>query len=166
MSAADEVYSGLANWGKISSWIIAIFVSLISVGALYKQYTNVHTSSVTGKVLSSTCKQNVDAKNNVTYNCVVSAVYTVNGQQYQADSTVNPSLTEIKQNDDINVNYNPSNPSDSVVDIFTTSVERKTVVTIAVVALLLAWLNVWLVTKYKFFASIRGAESISDIFYK
>jgi hypothetical protein len=165
MSATEEVYSGLATWGKVSSWIIAIFVSLISVAALYKQYTNVHTASVTGKVLSSVCKQNVDAKNNITYDCLVSASYTVNGQQYQADSTVNPSLTEIKTNDDINVNYNPANPSDSVVDIFTTSFERKAVVTMAVVFLLLAWLNVWLVTKYKFFASIRGAESISDMFF-
>jgi hypothetical protein len=107
------------SWLHESRWLIVFVVVLLVIIVVIATiaFSVKKLLSVTGNVVSSTCQQYLGTKNDFLYNCMVTAVYTVNGKQYQVKNSVNPVPYEIKVNDTVNINYDASNPASSVIKL-------------------------------------------------
>jgi hypothetical protein len=147
----ENVYSGLADYGKLNAIISMVIVSIIVlisfiVGFFMIFHRPVATSQTTGKIMSIspksyTIQYNV---NNKTYNT------TVNG--YNSNNYIQKQIV---------VHYDPNNPTK--VHIGMSGREMGSIIIgIAVVVGLLTALNVYITMKSKTYAAIEGGTAIAD----
>jgi hypothetical protein len=167
----DDAYTDLASFGRFITYGIAIIMTiavviLVGFGSYEIIKKDPRTAQVIGTVQVGTDCQPVatDNKGNTLYKCMVVGTFNVNNVQYGIFDIVNASTAVLKPGDSIKIDYNPSNPNDSVISEFTSKQLGVISIVIGVIILIVVWLHVYLVNRFKLLAAGQGAETLFRLF--
>lgn len=162
----QEVYSGMAEYGKIRSGISLVFVSIIAlvfiiIGCYLVLKKETYTEKVIGKIEKSDCTVIIKGDNK-SYNCSLEIKYKVNDIEYTLKTTTDSSTQYVSGNN-IDVYVNKDNHSDASIQYGT-----KTIGWIMIGIALIIWigtaLHFYFSMKYKGFAAFTGASDVASAF--
>lgn len=144
--------------------IVGIIFSLIfgAVGVFLILRKEIYSNNITAKVKEAKCdkftKYSDDVKKTnpkTMFNCsTIKYSYIVGDKTYDTDTILNDSMREYKENDQIDVQYNPNEPSQSRLK----QPKSKFVGIIFIVVSLFLFLASY--TRYYIISKVRGAGSI------
>jgi hypothetical protein len=159
MPIGEELYTGAAEFGKISAIISLVFLSIVCIGLIIggiylARQTDKLTSKVTGTVLNANC---LPVANNQ-YSCSFQVKYTVNGKEYQRYFK-RTSNEPVQVNDNIDIYYDPENPDNSRADYISKKLIGKILIGIGIFVLIGTIISTILTFKFKFFAAAQGAAA-------
>jgi hypothetical protein len=153
---ADQVYSGLADIGKIRAQIgmvvaVCVALSLCTCGGMTIKSAlgDKHTETTPVSLSQSTCMSN---------KCTSVATYTVDGKQYTFDRYTTGS--PVPQNN--TVNYNPTNPEDAEQNKPPLGLGVGLIIG-GILVVLLGYLAYWLTTSFKPIAALEGADTVYNV---
>ena len=168
-SLGNEIYSGVAGFGRIEAWISAIIGTIIAIIAIifgiYIIIHKGHLKSVTGTVTKSSygCTTTTDTNNNkttITTICSFNVTYTVGTQTYNKTFS---STDTLSQGDSVTIWYDPNNPDKGEYNPAPTYVGWL-IIGIALFVSLGLWLWVWITNRSKFAAAVGGASAAIEMF--
>lgn len=152
--------TGLATYARVGATIggiIGIMIVVYLIFATIADFRDKHTMSIAGTVVSSQCSNSFDRM----ATCAVNATYTVDGKTYPVSGKVlsNHKYTAGEQ---INIQYDPQNVSDAVIEMNPRS-EAYINMLVALLFIIIAGINIYYIFKSKSFASIVGGLSVLSI---
>lgn len=161
-----EVYSGMAEYGKIRSGISLVFVTIIAlvfiiIGGYLAFRKETYTRKVIGKIEKSECTV-VTRGDKKSYNCSLEIKYKVNDKEYTLN-TISESSTQYVVGNNIDVYVNEENHSDASIQ----SGYKKIgwiMIGIALVIWIGTALHFYFSLKYKGFAAFTGASDVASAF--
>jgi len=152
----DSLYGDAAQIGKwwaVVSAVIGTFVAIgMIIGGIYIIYHRSYLQSVQGKVV----KSSYDCTTTKTPTCKVDITYSVNNTTYNKTFT---SAKMYKVGDTVDVYYNPNDVSDSEINPLPKWLGWASIGG-AIFVVILSWIWVWLVNKYKFLAAAEGVKGV------
>lgn len=164
----SEIYSGTATFGKIRAIIGVIFgtiigIIMIIIGIYMISKKNKYTEKIKGKVTNyPDCNKHTD-KNTTSYECNVNVSYIIDGKTYNLKDKHTDTYIKYTKNKQIDVYYNPKNPSDGSL---ASDDERRfgwIVLVIGIFVLLGSWISLWFIMHYKFMAALYGATGAIEM---
>lgn len=166
---ADEIYSGEATYGRINAVFGAVIITFIGVimiiiGIVLITHKS-HLKKIQGTVTSNSfCSQSqvCDSKNNcsMTYTCITSVKYTVNGKEY--NQSLSTGSSAYVKGQDITFYYNPSDPS--IIESSSNSVVGWVLIGFALLILFSSWSWVYITRKSKVAAAAGGTAATVGLF--
>lgn len=167
-SIGSKIYSGTAELGKIQSSIglyVAIIVSVIMICIAIYLFTKKDDGwqNLKAIVQNSQCNSHYDkVAKRTKYNCDLTVKYVVDGKEYTGKTGFNSDRV-YNINDNIDISYDPKNPT----QIRVKEMSKKLVAGILLgVALLIgggAFLNYYLTKKSETYAAAQGAATSMNI---
>lgn len=157
--------SGVATYGKIRAVFGAVLGAIIIIAVIalgINRLDDKHTSSVNGSITSITTPPGCTSstyKGVTTYSCPVTVSYTVNGTSYTISHTLDDSKAAVV-GQQISVQYDPSNPSDGIVEYPPKSMAYIFFGAAALV-LIIVVINTMLVFKSQSYATVYGGMGIA-----
>lgn len=158
MTVSNQLFSGAAAFGRFSSLIGAVIVSLISVALFYFGYKETfdvakkYSASAQATIKVASCSPTSQGN----FQCAVTYVYTVSGKKYEGSGSVSGSSKTVV-GDVLTIYYNPNQPDESIFDAVPPKYIGYGLALFAVFLLTLAWGNYYLTTKSKGYAAVTGA---------
>jgi len=173
---ATAVYEDAAAFGKATSLIGSILFSFfgliaIGLGIFFIMGKPKYTKKITGTITNDiTCNKIIELQHKnqgasqTNYNCLnMNIVYTINNKTYENILSVQDSKI-YQKNEKIDFYYNPKNPADIRYNSDSTRTMGIIIVSVAVVILLIIWLNYWMTSKYKLYAATQGTATGVNVF--
>jgi hypothetical protein len=166
-SVGEQVYSGMAEYGKIQAGISIVVTSVIAIimlgiGIYLLRRKDTYTNQTTGKITKAAC---VTKSGNSTrqFDCNLTVEIIVNSQTYTIDNLTIISGTEYIPGKTITVYYNPENPNEAALSK-TSKWWGWGLIIVALLMIIFVVVNFWLTTKYKGYAAFQGASSVAGAF--
>jgi hypothetical protein len=163
-STSSQLYTGSAEFGKFMALIGAIIGTVISIGLIIGGIFIIiyakKLRSVEGSILAdSKCTSTAPDKNgNITTTCVAPVKYTIDGTLYDdSNKKVSSGNITYKLGNSVTVWYNPTNPSEPILNPVTSAIGWVLIV-IGIVIIFFYWLWVFITRKYKFAAAASGVS--------
>jgi hypothetical protein len=166
-SVGQQIYSGTAEFGRITAVIGAAFATVIGIALIVWSvflltHKTTYTGSVTGRVISGNCVTDPDDGGNTT--CTVTAGYQVGGKSYTTAGMVD-SPNVYREGDTITVHYDPSNPRNAALQSDESNIVGWIFLSIGIVVISISWLSVWLTHRYKAYAAVSGVATAADMVF-
>lgn len=141
--------AGVATIISILFIVLAIFILKSS---------SKRTAVTTATITASTC-QPIPGSKTPQNSCQLAITYTAGGQNYKGNLVSNIQYAPGQQ---IQVEYDPNNPSDVQLKSSNSKTAGIILIIIAVLILLIAWGYFYFIKKNKGFAAVMGAEKIGQ----
>ena len=164
------VYSGAAEFGRISAIISGVIGTLIALiigglGIYIIVEASRRTKSVTGTITESNCGNITPDKSEGT-SCEITVEYTNKQPSNMCMKKFSvPDRGAFEKGKKVTIFYDPSDPcgSGSLETRTDDSILGIMLIVTAVVFIIIVWLVVWLTQRYKFFAAAEGVATVVTI---
>jgi len=162
---SDDLYSGAASYGRFTSLLGLIFLSLFGIGflcaAIYFWTTPpTHSEEVEGTITKSTCQSSLRSTQSGGSSSKTSCSTTV---QYQVDETLYTTSLYIEkavsEGDTITLVYNPNKPQDVQLKGMSQVLIGFILFGVAFILIGIGVLNYYMARRYKFAAAATGVSS-------
>jgi hypothetical protein len=159
MGVGNEVYSGLATFGKIQSviglfFLFLIVIVMILIGSFLlsseSKYKNTNST-----VIDASC---VQVSN--TYQCDINLSYFIEGKEYITPLKLNNLNSEIQKNTYIEIEYKSDSPTTIRSPNNTLSWVGWGLIMVSIFLLIIGIVSTFLTFKFKPYAAITGAQSL------
>lgn len=162
MSSTNELYSGMASFGRTTAYISAIIVTILSVimivfGVITLNNKNQYVKT-TGTVTNLNCSPN---ENNIEY-CETDYEYMTSSDKLSASST-SKGKSKYHKGEKINVWYEKENQAIAYLEKPDPKLTGWLIIGLAILLVLMSWGWVWMTRHYKFAAAMQGTSSALNI---
>lgn len=166
-STGDQIYSGVATFGRIEALIGAIIATVIGiiaiiVGIVLVANKPTKTSIVSGTITNAPICTEYIRDNNIYHKCPINVTYTIGGVVNAKNFTTDGELV-YQKGDNINVYYNKSNYTDASLQSDNQHVGGIIMIVIGILMIVMSWLWYYATTKSKIAAAAGGTMSIIDM---
>ena len=161
----SSIVSGLATVGRVETYfksgLLALFLCFVFSACVWMSITafkhpDKHTASVVGSVQNNNCTTALP--NSKVQECSGNISWVVDGKSYTALQTYSPN--EVNNNNQVKVWYNPSDPSDGLVDRPAGAKTTLMFASSALVSLVIVILWIYIVRKNQSVAAFAGAGDV------
>lgn len=171
MGIADDLYSGAASYGQftatigfIVALIVGIILFVIGTHLLFKKEEPWKTTI--GSIVEDPNCSTKNVNNQILYDCVVSAKYTIKGTTKTQSFIVQNLDRQLIRGSNITLYYQASKPFDTITA--TSKLSDKTIAailfTVGVVLIFGSWFTYYTAKHFKFAAAGQGAASVFSLF--
>jgi hypothetical protein len=170
-SVINTLVDETANLGKVTvsiTLIISIIIAVILIICAIVIGTQPKRPYTSALITSATCNTYYDFVNNrtvVKYSCILKLKYNINNIEYLNSLTTNSS-TVYNPNTYIDIEYDINNPNIPYIKGLDNSIQSFISVGIAAAIVIFAFLNYYLTSKSKVWASYQGVSALSNGAYR
>ena len=165
----NSVFDETANLGKATTsitFIISIIIAVVLIICAIYFGNKKSKPFVRAFIKSANCDTEskiINDKKEISYRCVLKLNYNINNIEYINDISVN-STTIYNPNTYIDVEYDELNPNDVNIKGLENSTISYISFGIAIVIILVSWMNSYLSNQSKTYASLQGMSTIGSFF--
>lgn len=163
MSAIGEIYDDVSDLGLfLVSLSVLIMIIVAVVMILYSiilfVQSDPHSAIVEGLVTFSECNQLTTGL----YRCDIEVTYQVNGVAHILKSEIDKQSV-LKPGDSVTVRYDPDRPEDALVGMTPRKLASMALIS-GISILLVSFVSLWLVRRFKILAAAQGTSAIFALF--
>lgn len=162
MSSNFSMSQGFSIFGKLTTYFGTFIVTIVCYIFFYLGYkavttVDVHSQKTTGTITEADCNYvaPIDSRSSPMYNCSLKVAYNVNGTQYNSIINISSSTNYVK-NAAISIKYDPSNPSDVLIDGISSKTIGWITIVISAIILIMTWIWTYFVATDSSFSSVVG----------
>ena len=165
-SISNTLYTDSAKLGNLKSIFVLISaaivaVILISISLMKFTSPNVYLP-IKGTIVNTNCT-NDTVNNKPAFNCILDVSYSIDNTKHKSTLVTNSS-NAYENEQSIDIEYNKENLTDIRIPALSNTATGSILLSFAVLALAGAYLNYYLTTNYKLYASAQGAQTVYSIF--
>jgi hypothetical protein len=166
-SVGEQVYSGLADYGKVKAGFnifttMIIGIIMLVIGIILTRVHRQYNADTNAKIVSAACAAQ-SGNSSAQYKCDLSVEFTHNSIVYKVDGLSITSGTKYVPGNNIKIHYNKSDPNEATLAKFN-NLWGWGLIILAIFVMIYSIVNFWLTTKYKGYAAFEGASSVAGSF--
>ena len=169
LSQTAEIYGTLRS--ALGALIVTVIGLPIIIFLMILYNKNKNYISTKAKIIEPNCDEliettyNNNQKKQITnkyFSCNMLITYNVNGDKLETNIVKSNSNIKYRKNDTLEIGYLPNNPYNVSLDYNSKKTISIVGIIIIIIIMLLTFLNLYLVIKYKSFARVQGALGIAS----